>query len=156
MNLSLDTPGLALYSIPAVWATAFYPNVARWLVMKNMRGYTNVTPRENMGLLKDSQQLDESTRSRLLRMAGAHQNGMENLPIWFAAVLSGYVAGVPHDTMNRLAGGYLALRLVFNYVYFNHTTETQSHLRTFVYFAGLSLPLTLLIKSANKLSASAF
>lgn len=73
--------------------------------MKNMRGYSKVQPRENLELLKDPHQLDEATRNRLARMAGAHMNGMENLPIWFAAVLAGHIANLPHKTLNMFAGG---------------------------------------------------
>ncbi|GJE85338.1 MAPEG family protein [Phanerochaete sordida] len=156
-SINLSTPGLALYSLPAAWVVAFYPNYMRAQSMKKLRGYSNVKPRENAELLKDSSEtLDETTRNRLARMIGAHQNGMENLPIWFAAVLAGHVAGLPHRTMNMFAGGYLALRLLYNYIYFNQRTEAEARYRTLVYFAGLGFPITLMIKAANKLRAAAF
>ncbi|GJE85339.1 MAPEG family protein [Phanerochaete sordida] len=154
MPFSLDTPGLALYSIPAVWFTAFYPSFIRFIQMSNTIGYNNVLPRANMARLKDNQKLDQATRDRLARMIGAHENGMENLPLWIGAVLAGYIAGLPHSTLNTFALGYVGLRVLYNFIYINHTSEAVSNLRSLTFFTGLAFPLTLLVKSANKLAAS--
>lgn len=151
---NLYTPGLALYSIPLVWATAFVPAIIRVKTLKaaNAIGYTNVTPRSNMARLQETQKVGQEFKDRLARLAGAHENGMENLPIWIGAVLAGYYAGVPHETLNKFAVGYVGLRVLYDIIYINQKTETQGNMRTVVFFAALSLPLTLLIKSGNKLA----
>ncbi|EKM57676.1 uncharacterized protein PHACADRAFT_138913 [Phanerochaete carnosa HHB-10118-sp] len=127
--LSINTPGLALYSIPGVWFIAFYPSFVRFLKLSSTIGWNNVQPRSNMARLKDNQKLDQATRDRLARMIGAHENGMENLPLWIGAVLAGYTAGIPHSTLNTFAVGYVGLRLLYNFIYINQTTEAVGNLR---------------------------
>ncbi|EKM57678.1 uncharacterized protein PHACADRAFT_206558 [Phanerochaete carnosa HHB-10118-sp] len=156
------------------------PSFVRFLKLSSTIGWNNVQPRSNMARLKDNQKLDQATRDRLARMIGAHevngsprallhtqyvsltqvpspslarQNGMESLPLWIGAVLAGYTTSIPHSTLNTFAVGYVGLRLLYNFIYINQTTEAVGNLRSMT-FAGLSLPLTLLIKSANKVAAT--
>ncbi|EKM48704.1 uncharacterized protein PHACADRAFT_202499 [Phanerochaete carnosa HHB-10118-sp] len=70
--------------------------------------------------------------------------------------LTGYTAGIPHSALNTFAVGYVGLHLLYNFIYINQTTEAVGNLRSMSFFASLSLPLTLLIKSANKVAATGF
>ncbi|EKM57685.1 uncharacterized protein PHACADRAFT_251468 [Phanerochaete carnosa HHB-10118-sp] len=137
-----------------MWAIAFTPAVATFLKLTLTIGWNNVLPRSNMARVKDSQRLDQATRDRLARWAGAHQNGMENLPLWTGAVLAGYIAGIPHRTLNTYAVEYIGLRLLYTFIYTNQTTEVVGYLRTVTFFAGVPLPVILLIKAANKIAAT--
>ncbi|KIP07215.1 hypothetical protein PHLGIDRAFT_127762 [Phlebiopsis gigantea 11061_1 CR5-6] len=150
--VDLYTPGLALYSIPVVWATAFVPNFIKFLKMSNSIGYKNAMPRSNMASLKESQKVTQEYKDHLAKLNGAHENGMENLSLWIGAVLAGYYAGLPHETLNKFAVGYVGLRILYNIVYVKQRTEAQANIRSAVFFTALGLPLTLLIKSGNKLA----
>lgn len=151
MSFNLDAP-LYLYSIPAVWLTAFAPATIKFLNIKSSIGYDNLAPRSNAERLRTTQAVEKAKAARFLRMDGAHQNGNENFPIWIAAVLAGHVAGLPNSTMNTFSIGYFSLRVLYDFIYINQTTEFLGNCRTAVFFAGLSLPLTLLFKAANKLA----
>ncbi|THH00430.1 hypothetical protein EW026_g2101 [Hermanssonia centrifuga] len=150
MPITLDTP-LALYSIPAIWYTAFYPVNAKFVSMLKTTGYDNLKPRANTGRVKELPFVDTKVAERYARLDGAHENGMENLPLWIGAILAGHIAGLSNRTMNIFSVAYITTRMLYNYVYINQSTIAQSNLRSGLYFFGLSMPLTLLIKSANKL-----
>lgn len=59
------------------------------------------------------------------------------------------VAGLPAQTLNTLSGGYLASRIVYNFIYINNSTEALGNLRTAVFLTGLGQIFTLFIKSGN-------
>ncbi|KAI0692898.1 hypothetical protein BC835DRAFT_1276918 [Cytidiella melzeri] len=143
MSFNLDS-ALSLYSIPAVWATAFYPVTIKV-------GISCVQPRQNLERAKATSNVDKATCDAIARYEGAHLNGMENLPLWFAAILAGHFAGLSHRTMNIVSAAYISTRLLYNYVYINQTTAAQSNIRSALYFAGLAMPMTLLFKAANRL-----
>ncbi len=89
------------------------------------------------------------TRDRIIRAEGAQINGFENLGLFASAVVAANVAGLPAKTLNALCGGYLASRVVYNFIYINNTTETLGNLRTAVFLTGLGHIFTLFIKSGN-------
>ncbi|KAI0084076.1 hypothetical protein BDY19DRAFT_562016 [Irpex rosettiformis] len=153
MALNLDSP-LSLYSIPAVWFTAFYPVTLKTGILRSTAvGYNNIQPRQNVERAKASHTLDQATTDLISRYEGAHLNGMENLPLWFAAILAGHFAGLSHRTLNYFSAAYISTRLLYNYVYVNQKTAAHSWVRSVVYFTGLSMPLTILIKAANRLQS---
>ncbi|TFK21804.1 hypothetical protein FA15DRAFT_672178 [Coprinopsis marcescibilis] len=146
----LDSP-LSLFSIPAVWVTAFYPSFLKTLAVESTVGYDNVAPRGNAARVAMTAGISAELVARIARYEGAHYNGNENLPIWFAAVLAGNFAGLEARTMNTLSIAYVGLRLAFNHVYINQTRVGTSYLRTIIFFSALAIPMTIIFKSANKL-----
>ncbi|KAI0779157.1 hypothetical protein BC629DRAFT_1289865 [Irpex lacteus] len=150
MSLNLDS-ALSLYSLPAVWFTAFYPVMLKASIRNSPGGFNNLQSRQNVERARTAAGADKATAELAARYEGAHLNGMENLPLWFAAILAGHIAGLSHRTLNQFSFAYVLTRILYNYVYFNQKTPAQSRIRTAVFFIGLSLPLTILIKSANKL-----
>jgi uncharacterized MAPEG superfamily protein len=79
-----------------------------------------------------------------------HVNGMESLSLFFTAVLAGNFARLPARTMSIFSLGYVASRVLFNYVYFTQRSTTAGNVRTATYFAGLLSSLWVIVKSANK------
>ncbi|TFK32355.1 hypothetical protein BDQ12DRAFT_692667 [Crucibulum laeve] len=144
---------LSLYSIPVVWFTSFYPQTMKFLIIKNTAGFNNVQPRSNVSKFVENKNISPKLAARVERMEGAHLNGNEALPLWFAAVLAGNYAGLSNEILNSVSLSYIVTRLAYNYVYINQETPGKSWLRTSLFFFSLSMPMTLLIKAANKMVA---
>lgn len=87
---------------------------------------------------------------RLARMEGAHMNGNEAMPLWFAAVIAGNLAGLDHRYLNILAASYVGTRIAYNTVYIYYNDVAKGWLRSFLYFFGLSFPLRILWAAATK------
>ncbi|KAF7340421.1 hypothetical protein MVEN_01962000 [Mycena venus] len=147
----LYTP-LSLYSIPAVWLTAFVPVMLKSAAINKLKGFNNVQPRGNTARVSGDSKIPPAIAQRIERMEGAHFNGNENFPIWVAAVLAGKFAGLDNYTMNVVSLSYVFGRTLYNYIYINQTTRFQSALRSLVFFGSLSLPMYLLFSAANKLA----
>ncbi|KAJ7270938.1 hypothetical protein C8J57DRAFT_1320093 [Mycena rebaudengoi] len=157
MPITLSTP-LSLYSIPAVWLTAFLPNTFKFFLIEKLKGYKNLEPRQNTHRIVQDKAIPPAIAARIQRMEGAHLNGYENFPIWIAAILAGNFAGLDNYTLNVVSLTYISGRSLYNYLYFNQATEFQSWLRSSVYFGSLcerTLPMYLIFKSAAKISAAA-
>ncbi|KAJ6478628.1 hypothetical protein C8R47DRAFT_639837 [Mycena vitilis] len=157
MPISLSTP-LSLYSIPAVWLTAFLPVTLKTILMQQTtaKGYNNLEPRQCTSRIATGidKGVPPAIAARILRMEGAHLNGYENLPIWIAAVLAGNMAHLDNYTLNVASLLYIGGRIAYNYVYFNQVTEFQSWVRTGIFFGTLSLPMYLLFKAAANIAAT--
>jgi len=113
-------------------------------------GYNNVQPRANTAKFVHNEIVPPTLADRVERMEGAHLNGNEALPLWSAAILAGNIAGLDNRFLNKISAIYITMRFVYNYVYINHETMKRSWLRSALFFGSLSLPLTILIKAANK------
>ncbi|KAF8192640.1 hypothetical protein K438DRAFT_853076 [Mycena galopus ATCC 62051] len=152
MSAMLSSP-LSMYSIPAVWLTAFLPATMKIILIQKTRGYPNLAPRQATSQVTTDKGIPPAVAARILRMEGAHLNGYENFPIWIAAVLAGNIARLDNYTLNVVSLLYIGGRITYNYIYFNQATEFQSWLRTGVYFGTLSLPMYVLFKAAAKIAA---
>ncbi|KAK7055432.1 hypothetical protein R3P38DRAFT_2760638 [Favolaschia claudopus] len=128
MPVTLASP-LSLYSIPAIWLTAFLPGTFKTLLIQQTRGYNNMEPRQSTSRIAADKVLPANVAARILRMEGAHLNGYENLPIWIAAVLAGNIARLDNYTLNVASLLYIGGRITYNYIYFNQATEFQSWVR---------------------------
>ncbi|KAJ7701554.1 hypothetical protein B0H17DRAFT_1157745 [Mycena rosella] len=161
MPVTLSTP-LSLYSIPAVWLTAFLPATMKTMLIEKVKGYNNLEPRPTTSRIATDRAIPPAVAARILRMEGAHLNGYENFPIWIAAVLAGNMAGLDARTLNVVSLLYVAGRITYNFVYFNQATEFQSWVRwavpfhSTVYPCSLTpLPMYLIFKAAGKMAAAA-
>ncbi|KAJ6605184.1 hypothetical protein DFH09DRAFT_1017817 [Mycena vulgaris] len=143
---------LSLYSIPAVWFTAFFPVMLKSASITKLKGFNNVQPRSNTSRVTADKEVPPAISARIERMEGAHLNGNENFPIWVAAILAGNFAGIENYTLNVVSIAYVFGRALYNYIYINQNTRFQSSLRSMVFFTTLSLPMYLLFTAAGKLA----
>ncbi|KAF7763633.1 hypothetical protein Agabi119p4_8170 [Agaricus bisporus var. burnettii] len=150
---STSTSALSLYSIPVVWFTAFYPGTLKFLNISNTIGYNNVAPRGNVAKVAENKDVSPALAARIQRMEGAHYNGVENFPLWTAAVLMGNMAGLDHAYLNKMSLIFIATRVLYNQIYINQTNSFTSYIRTFTFLGSISIPLTIMIKAANKMNA---
>ncbi|EPQ50925.1 hypothetical protein GLOTRDRAFT_141378 [Gloeophyllum trabeum ATCC 11539] len=150
MPVTLSSP-LSLYSIPVVWFIAFVNAPLRTSYITKVAGrFNNADPRGNVKRLLEK---NPEAGARAARMEAANANGNEILPLWAAAVLAGNYAGLENKTLNVCSAAFIALRALYNYIYVNQKTHSQGNLRTITWFAGVFIPLGLLIKAANKVLA---
>jgi len=147
MSLSLSS-SISLYSIPVVWFLGFYPTLLKSSMLRKINAFNNVTPRANVARLAEKK-VDPKIAARAARMEGAHLNGNETFPLWAVAVLAANYAKLDNHTINTVAVSYIGLRILFNWVYINHTAQAVGHIRSVIWTAGIGLPLYLLVKSAN-------
>ncbi|KAL2066318.1 hypothetical protein VTL71DRAFT_2389 [Oculimacula yallundae] len=142
------TRNFSFYTVPAAWVIAFLPHPYAVSLSKK---FSNVSPRTYVGDLQKDQTIDQATKDRIIRAEGAQTNGFENLGLFAAAVVAGNLAGLPAATLNTLSGGYLALRILYNYIYITNTSESAANLRSVVFVTGVGFIWTLFIKSGNAL-----
>ncbi|EGO04006.1 hypothetical protein SERLA73DRAFT_175731 [Serpula lacrymans var. lacrymans S7.3] len=149
MFFDLTAP-LSLYSIPAMFVVSFFPAFLKTVTITSTIGFDNVNPRGNVQRAADSKKLSPELAAKVRRMEAAHMNGNETLPIWIAAILAGNFVGLDHETLNKASLIFVSLRALYNWVYIQQKTEVQGFMRTAVYFAGISVPFSLLMQAGNK------
>ncbi|KAI9052922.1 hypothetical protein LZ554_003194 [Drepanopeziza brunnea f. sp. 'monogermtubi'] len=142
------TRHFSLYTIPAAWLVAFIPHP---YAVSLSQKFDNRSPRTYIKSLESDQTIDQATKDRIIRAEAAQTNGFENLGLYAAAVVAGNVAGLPARTMNTLTAGYLASRILYNYIYITNTTQAASSLRSVAFVSGVGMIWTLFIKSGNVL-----
>jgi len=152
MPLTLSTP-LSLYSIPVVWYVGIWPVRRRVGLINRTIGFDNKQPRGNLDRLSDLQALYPEQTKAAERMEGAHKNGTEILPLWIGAVLAANQVGLDDYLLNIASVAFIGIRILYNYVYINQKTDKQATLRSAIWIASLSIPMTLIVKSANKIRA---
>ncbi|KAF7293905.1 hypothetical protein HMN09_01186700 [Mycena chlorophos] len=151
--MSFDSP-LSLYSIPAVWLTAFAPVVIRRVAITRVKGWNNVAPRNNTARVAGDKAVPPEVAARIQRMEAAHTNGNENFPLWAAAVLVANFAGLDNRRVNTLSITYFLGRCLYNVIYISQTTPAMSNMRSVVFFGILPIPIYLLVAAAAKVSTT--
>ncbi|KAL4249104.1 Membrane associated eicosanoid/glutathione metabolism-like domain superfamily protein [Abortiporus biennis] len=153
MPTTLNTP-LSLYSIPVVWAVGIWPARKRIGLIERNIGFDNKQPRDNIGKLTDEyQHVDQEKIDTASRMESAHNNSLEMFPLWIGAVLAGNQVGLDNWTLNVASIAFIGIRLAYSYIYVNQKTDRQATLRSIAWLASISIPMTLIIKAANKTKA---
>ncbi|KAI1359543.1 hypothetical protein F5Y08DRAFT_77151 [Xylaria arbuscula] len=140
----------SFYAIPAAWFMAFLPGIySKSLSGKN---YDIATPRKLAENVEKDQSLTKATKAKILRAEAAAANGAETLPMFVASIIAANYAGVPVETINKLAGVYLGTRALYNITYvFLQENPSFAPLRSLVWNASLVSWMTLFIKAGNRL-----
>lgn len=89
--------------------------------------------------------------AKVERYQGAHENAAEINPFWIGAVLAGHFAGLESRYLNLASVAFIGMRVLYNYVYVNQSSQKQSYLRTIVWFAGFMIPIALFVQAGNRL-----
>ncbi|KAI0476708.1 hypothetical protein F4859DRAFT_59082 [Xylaria cf. heliscus] len=151
MSGSLDlSQNYSFYAIPLAWFIASVPG----MYSKSLGGtnYDIATPRKFAENVEKDQRLSKQTKNKILRCEAASANAQETLALFVAAVIAANYAGVPVETINTLAGSYLASRVAYNTTYiFLQENRNLAPLRSLVWMAGVGTWMTLFIKAGNRL-----
>jgi len=145
----LQTSNLSLYTIPAAWVLAMAPHA--YAMSLAGKKFDARHPRSLISSLEKDQALDSATKARITRAEGAQANGFENLGLYAAAIVAGNMSLLSTSTLNALSLGYLASRVVYNYIYVNNQTQGMASARTLVWLGGIGCIFGLFIKSGNVL-----
>ncbi|RWA11718.1 hypothetical protein EKO27_g3388 [Xylaria grammica] len=119
---------------PIAWFLAFVPGI----YSKSLGGnnYDIANPRRFVENVQKDEKLDKA----------------ETLSLFVASLIAANYAGVPVETINKLAGVYLGTRVLYNITYiFLQENRSFAPLRTLVWNVGLVSWITLFIKAGNRL-----
>ncbi|KAF1958558.1 hypothetical protein CC80DRAFT_591513 [Byssothecium circinans] len=146
----------SLHAIPVFWLLIQLPHAyAVTLIKKSNNGkWDNVNARGTGTVASYQKVASAEVFARFERAKAAHKNGLESAPFFIGAMIAGNLAGLPADTMNFAAGGFLALRILYTFVYINTTRQRYSYFRSFTWWVGSLLWLRIYWKAGNKLSAA--
>ncbi|KAI0082387.1 hypothetical protein K474DRAFT_1702908 [Panus rudis PR-1116 ss-1] len=150
MSFNLNTP-FSLYSIPVAYFVGLWPAKRRAGLIDQTIGFDNTLPRANVGRLHEYPDVSPEVTERAERLEGAHKNSLEILPLWIGAVLTGNIAGLDDVFLNIASASFLGLRLLYNFIYVNQKSNRQGTLRSITWLAGLSIPITVIVRAANRL-----
>lgn len=142
-------PHLAILSIPAYYILSLLPHAYASSLVNNPS--RNISPRSSKTTSTLEQKLGPTLFARWERAEAAHQNSLENLPLFAAAVLAGVLAekvGNADVGTSTFAGLWLAVRSLYVVLYVTTTTTQYSFLRSGTWFAGVVLAFRQLWKSA--------
>ncbi|KAF9961353.1 hypothetical protein BGZ72_004062 [Mortierella alpina] len=132
-------PNFPLLSLPIAAGLAYAPHFIRALVF---------SPRGQLD--KVESRMSKSAYAMAKRAEGAHLNGLETLPLFYAAVLAALYAGVAKDTVTYNAKFFLVSRLAYNIVYLFNSGQLSAGLRTGIWMAGINACMKLFLAAAAK------
>jgi len=112
MRTAMEPYFLPLVSLPSAWVLTLLPHFGKvgLRVYNEKLKYNNDTPRTED--LKS-----KSFGKTMLRLEGAHQNGLEMYPLFAAAVISGMVRKANPSELAEASVTYLRLRMIYTLLY---------------------------------------
>ncbi|KAF2745411.1 hypothetical protein M011DRAFT_469470 [Sporormia fimetaria CBS 119925] len=159
MSSFFDTYNPSILAIPAVHILSILPHSYALSVATNGRlsEWDNRNPRSSDLKSQIKSRLSPERYAFWERLEACHANGMENLPVFAAAVILGNMAGLKKDGwggMTGFAGMFLAIRAAYTAVYLNHTTQGPTWIRSGLWAAGVGLCVRIFVKSAKALGGT--
>ncbi|MDJ0840981.1 MAG: MAPEG family protein [Acidobacteriota bacterium] len=108
-------------------------------------GYAKMTNRYGPGANHDPRAFQEKLKGRGRRAHNAHLNSFEAFPIFAAAVIIAHQVGTAsQSTIDYLAIGFIAARLVYGFLYI----ADYASLRSLVWTAGHACAVAMFVVSA--------
>ncbi|KAF9272279.1 hypothetical protein BGZ68_002558 [Mortierella alpina] len=140
-------PNFPLLSLPIAAGLAYAPHFIRALIVLNAtKRWNNISPRGQVD--KVESRMTKAAYAMAKRAEGAHQNGLETLPLFYGAVLAALYAGVAKDTVTYYSKFFVLSRLAFNIVYIFNTNQLSAGLRTGIWSAGIIACIRLFLEAA--------
>jgi len=138
-TLTTTTRNLSILSIPAYYVLSVLPHT--YAVLLASRGqptkWDNRNPRSSSLKSRIQENLGPDLYAKYERAEAAHANGIENLPIFAAAMVVGNMARL--KGLERIAGIYLALRAIYSVVYIQTSDNRFILVRTGLWAASLGV-----------------
>ncbi|KAF2182214.1 hypothetical protein K469DRAFT_712825 [Zopfia rhizophila CBS 207.26] len=153
-----DTYSPSILAIPAYYILSVFPHSYALNIATNGKvlKWDNRNPRSTTLKSRLKDKLDAETFAQYERAEACHANGMENLPLFAAAIILGNMVGLKKEGfggMTGFAGTFLAVRLAYTAVYLTHKTQGPTVLRSGLWVAGVGLCFRVLFKAARALGA---
>lgn len=83
----------------------------------------------------------------------AHQNAVENLPVFLATMVFAHWANLPNTLINKLCLVYTVARLAHAWFYVNTNSHAISYVRSLAWWTGNFVNFVALYKAGSKLNA---
>ncbi|KAK6909838.1 hypothetical protein L486_00512 [Kwoniella mangroviensis CBS 10435] len=149
------TNNYSLYAVPVAWAVAVAPHFYAIALYNSEKAagspkWDNTEPKKNIANIKDAK-LSPASQGKYLRAEAAQQNGLQNLPLFAAAILAGNFARLSPSILNTTAAVYLLSRVVYSFIYINNTSELSANLRSATFLTGVATWMSLFVRAGNKL-----
>ena len=109
----------------------------------------NHNPRGQANMEEIKKTVPKETWQRIERSKAAHQNSLENLPLFATAVICGNIARLNPDTLNTACGSFLALRVAYLVAYISTTDNRLSFARTGIWASSVAVCLYVMISAGN-------
>eukprot|EP00752_Nemacystus_decipiens_P010956 g9737.t1 len=140
------SPPLWALSVPIGSILVFVPRVTSLVLqIKSGAPLQNSNPREHVA---SKEVAAKDTHGYVRRAFAAHQNSLESMFLWSAALMLANARGVSADRMNASAGVWLVARVVYIPAYILIKSNTKAIFRTGVFAVGLSSTLSLMWHAA--------
>ncbi|KAI1494520.1 hypothetical protein F5X96DRAFT_567017 [Biscogniauxia mediterranea] len=138
---------ISYFTIPVAFFLAMAPRGYSGFAGPGKKYFDPANPRTFAARLENAD-IDKDVKARILRAEACSANAFEALPLYAAAVVAGNVAGLPRDTLNALAAGYIASRAAYTWVYiWGQNNRKLADARTLVWGVGVGLVMTLFVKA---------
>ncbi|KAH7047434.1 hypothetical protein B0J12DRAFT_666811 [Macrophomina phaseolina] len=143
-------PNYTLLSIPAAYITAVVPHVYAVELIKraNNGRWANANAQGSAFKSHLQRTIPAPTLAKFERAESAHRNGLENLPLFAAAVLAAAHAGVEPAAVAWTAWAFCGLRVVYNGIYIHVSDNKVSFARSAVWAVGVLLCFSLFVRAA--------
>ncbi|KAH7303449.1 hypothetical protein B0I35DRAFT_446622 [Stachybotrys elegans] len=139
---------LSFFAVPAAFWCAHWPHLYTVLFAGT---YDNANPRALKDTLASTGSLDNERKQMFLRAKRASENGYETLGLFAAAIAAANQAGVEVSVLNRMAWGYVAVRIAYNFAYIRLGGIPGLHLlRTFFWVNSMFLSVGLFVAAGFK------
>ncbi|KAF2022165.1 hypothetical protein BU24DRAFT_417816 [Aaosphaeria arxii CBS 175.79] len=94
MSSHLTTTNLSLFSIPIYWTLALWPQAYSAFIIKsaNNSNWNNANPRGSETIESYKKTVPAEVYGRFERAKAAHNNLMENAPLFIGSVVVGHIA----------------------------------------------------------------
>jgi uncharacterized MAPEG superfamily protein len=140
----------SILAIPAYFALAMFPH--GWAIkvasQGNISSWDNRNSRNTDMKAKLKARLPAETYEKYERLEACHASSVESFPLFTAAVVLGHVAGMKED-LTSFAAYFLFVRTAYMAVYATHKTRGQTLLRTAIWYVGVGLCFTTIVRAAK-------
>ena len=141
----------SLYAVPAYYVLSLLPHQYAVSTIKaaNNGRWNNANSRSSNWIEQIQKSVPAEVFGRYERAEAAHKNSMENLVVFYTALVLGNMAHLPAGTMNTVAGLFLVLRALYPVLYIRTTSHKHSFARTAVWGSSILLCMYTVVRAAN-------
>src|SRR5688572_3440984 len=112
LGLGSSYSNFPIFTIPLAIFMTYSPHFIRGFITLHASGkWTNFQPRHQNNAQTST--LPPKAAERVKCCQGAHNNGLETLPIYIGAILAASYSNVEHDLVSRYAAFYVVSRLAY-------------------------------------------
>ena len=139
----------SIFAIPAFHILALVPHAygSAQVVSARNGKHNNHNPRGQANLEDIKRTVPKETWQTFERSKAAHQNSLENLPLFTAAIICGNIARLDPDTLNMACGAFLGLRVAYLAIYLGITETRLSYARTAIWMSSVVVCFYVLISA---------